>query len=52
MHYNIALGVAKKLLFFIKKNYLVWRRGWGRATRTRRGRGWDSISHPRWVWVG
>jgi len=50
MYYNIALRDAKKLLFFIKKNYLM--RGWGGDTRTRRRRGWDSISHPRWVWVG
>jgi len=27
-------------------------RGWGGDTRARRGRGWDSISHPRWVWIG
>jgi len=52
MHYNIALGVAKKLLFFMKINYSMQGRGWCGDTRTRRGWGWDSISHPCcWVWV-
>jgi len=37
MHYNISQGVAKKLLFFILKNYSMRGRGWGGDTRTRRG---------------
>jgi len=52
MHYNISLGFAKKLLFFIKKYYSMWGRGWGEDTRIRWGQVSGSISHPRWVWVG
>jgi len=37
----------QKNLFFIKK---IIQSGDG-DTQTRRGRGWDSIFHPRWVWV-
>jgi len=51
MDYNISLGVAEKLLFFIKKNYSMREPGWGEDTQTRWERGWGLISHPRWVWV-
>lgn len=45
MQYNIFLGARKK-------NDSLW--GWGcdGDTQTCLGRGWDSISHSHWVWVG
>jgi len=45
------LELQKKLLFFILKNYSMPGWVWSGDTWTHWGRGWISISHPRWIWV-
>jgi len=51
MYYNVALGDARNFYFLLKKLFNSGT-GMGRGYQTRRGRGCDSISHPRWVWLG
>jgi len=45
---HFSRGCKKKNFNFLLKYYSLQGWGWGGYTRTCWGRGWGSISHPRW----